>query len=62
MKLYKELDKWWPLMSQHTESKKKPVFFEHHGSITPISKTQSSLVSDGGSNAFYLKNFFNDLN
>lgn len=59
MKLYRELANWWPLMSPHTEYEEEAHLFlkiimQYH----PNLHNAIEFGSGGGSNAFYLKKYF----
>ncbi|MBT2570027.1 class I SAM-dependent methyltransferase [Planococcus sp. ISL-110] len=59
MKLYKELAKWWPLMSPHTEYEEEAhLFLKIIRQYHPAIKDAVEFGSGGGSNAFYLKKYF----
>ena len=59
MKLYKELAKWWPLLSPHTEYEEEAhLFLKIVRQYHPAIKAAVEFGSGGGSNAFYLKKHF----
>ena len=62
-KLYTELASWWPLLSPVADYAEEAVFFLEimRNARLPPAPTLLELGAGGGSNAFHLKSYFEDM-